>query len=360
MLFFKYLKLRIIIFLRKKKLLSYKKIIYLSCHSVLEFDEINIFRDLGHYVFSPGDYVNEKQKGRPWLRPSQLESYDHVKHLKKFLSYGKKSYENKSNLSKEFIQDFDIVYVMHNPEWIIKNWEVIKHKTVIWRTIGQSNERIEKELLNYRRNGLKIIRYSPKEKNITNYLGHDAIIRFYKDPNEFNNWDPRINKIMNITQDFSLRSLHCNYELYEFVSKHLPCDLYGYGNNNINAELSFEELKKRLKAYRCYFYTGTYPASYTLSFIEAWMTGIPIVALGNKLKHSNLPNNNLYEIPDIITHGRNGFIADTKKELLAILKKLLSDKKLALKISKKARQDSIKIFGKKSIMFQWEQFYKNL
>ena len=33
------------------------KILYLSCHSILEYDEVKLLTGMGHYVFSPGAYV---------------------------------------------------------------------------------------------------------------------------------------------------------------------------------------------------------------------------------------------------------------------------------------------------------------
>jgi len=44
------------------------KILYLSCHSVLEFDEVKLFHELGHEVFSPGSYVEPLNPGDP-MRP---------------------------------------------------------------------------------------------------------------------------------------------------------------------------------------------------------------------------------------------------------------------------------------------------
>jgi hypothetical protein len=77
---------------------------------------------------------------------------------------------------------------MHIPEWIIDNWELFRGKRVIWRTIGQSTSTHEAKLLPYRNQGLQIVRYSPRETNINGYIGQDAMIRFYKDPDEYKNW----------------------------------------------------------------------------------------------------------------------------------------------------------------------------
>ncbi|GAH94302.1 unnamed protein product, partial [marine sediment metagenome] len=95
----------------------------------------------------------------------------------------------KENLSREFIDNFDIILVMHIPHWITDNWDTIKDKKVIWRTIGQSTSDTERVLTPYREKGLKIIRYSENERTLPNYIGEDAVISFYKDPNELKDWN---------------------------------------------------------------------------------------------------------------------------------------------------------------------------
>jgi hypothetical protein len=46
------------------------RLLYLSAHSVLEFDEVSLFRELGHYVFSPGAYVNPRIAARRICAPT--------------------------------------------------------------------------------------------------------------------------------------------------------------------------------------------------------------------------------------------------------------------------------------------------
>jgi len=40
------------------------KILYLSCHAVLEYDELRILNDLGYDVTSVGGYINPKSPTR--------------------------------------------------------------------------------------------------------------------------------------------------------------------------------------------------------------------------------------------------------------------------------------------------------
>ena len=114
------------------------RILYLSCHSILEHDEISLFNKLGHYVFSPGAYVEPANPGDASLRPGLMDvKYDpeDITAWRKLQDEVGHDKDPKYLLSKEFVDRFDAVIVMHIPEWITNNWEAMKHKTVVWRTL---------------------------------------------------------------------------------------------------------------------------------------------------------------------------------------------------------------------------------
>jgi len=339
------------------------RILYLSCHSILEFDELKILKKLGHKVFSPG-------AGRGGLRPTNPSTEDEKKLMNQFLNlagdkyddctYPWKLYYLKSHLTKKFLDNFEIILIMHNIEWIENNWNVLKNKKVIWRSIGQSNSDIEFKLKKFAQRGLKIIRYSPLESNLKNYAGSDFLIRFYKNNIEFSGWLGDKRKAMTISQEMKKRKDFCHYDTFINISKNSPTELFGFGNNNNsekNSQITYEALKNNLRHFRCYIYTGTYPASYTLAFIEAWMTGIPIIAIGNKLMHDRFDNLGLYEIPLLIKNGTDGFVSDSIEEINLLIDRLIKDKKLAERISKNGRKKAIKFFGENNIFKQWKKFF---
>ena len=72
----------------------------------------------------------------------------------------------KNYLTKEFVDNFDCVIVMHIPRWSTRNWDVLRHQRVMWRTIGQYVASIEQTIHPYVKQGLEIVRYSPREVNI--------------------------------------------------------------------------------------------------------------------------------------------------------------------------------------------------
>ena len=272
--------------------------------------------------------------------------------------------DGKDRLTKEFVDMFDCVIVMHIPRWISGNWEAMKHKVVIWRTIGQSITNTEAELRPFREQGLKIVRYSPNEMNIPGYLGGDALIRFYKDPEEYKNWNGKNKRIVTFNQSMQQRTPHCNFPIYDEVTKSVPRILFGPGNEHLEfspGKVSFEQLKAEMRNNRAYFYTGTHPASYTLNFIEALMTGIPVIALGPV--HGNaqyLGVSGLYEIDTIIRNSINGFISDDVDQLRKYCDLLLNDIDLAREIGANGRATALQYFGQETIQTQWKTYLQTL
>jgi hypothetical protein len=335
------------------------KICYVSWHSILEADELRIFGELGHKYLSLGAYYNPydtSPRPRPQL-PAEYSLYDELKG----------DYSQPLILTKEQVEPFDILIFMHEPSYsqplIWNNWENIKHKKVIYRSIGQSSRLVEKSLKEMKEKGLLVVRYSPREEKIPWYCGSDALIRFYKDENEFANWNGRDLRVATIAQSMKDRETACNYKAFLQATEPFERRLYGFGNGNtglIGGALEYEELKQVYRNNRVYFYTGTQPASYALNFIEAFMTGIPIVALGPKHCNRDYPEQETYEVHEIIKDGVNGFWSDNIEELRARIKSLLESEELARTIGQAGRETAIKLFGKEKIKNDWKIFLEKI
>jgi len=337
--------------------MSKLRMLYLSCHSVLEYDELKLFAELGIEVFSHGAYLDPNapedsmRPGFPGKRHDQL-----IKLARK---------HPKAKLPREFVEPFDIIYGMHVHAWIINNWQVCRDKIVIWRSIGQSCASDENALRWYRDEGMKIVRYSPMERAIPGYIGEDAVIRFYKDPDEFQDWNGAIPAVINVTQNLKNRAAFCGYEYFLQATEGFSRKVYGPCNENLGSLfgglLSYEELKQVYRDNRVYFYTGTTPACYTLNFVEAYMTGIPIVAIGPALGNAPyLPGQFTYEIQNLIINGETGFVSNDIERLRKKIKLLLGSKDEADYISTNARRRAIELFGKEKIKKQWEDFFNSL
>ncbi len=326
------------------------KLLYLSCHAILEYDELKLFEELGIDYFSLGSYIDPQKPVDP-IRPGLNKQVD-----PELLSIA----PDRNAIPKEFFDRFDVIVIMHLPEWIEANWENMKHKTVIWRTIGQSTPALERRLWKYRQEGLKIIRYSPMEHNIQDNIGADAVIRFYKDPEEFRFWNGMNREVITFAQNMKNRGQYCNYDAFVTLASRNPEITHVFGPSNEGSAglnggfMTYEQMKQKMRDSRVYIYTGTQPASYTLNFIEAMMTGIPIVALGSAYGNSLNLAGNVYEIPEIIANASNGFWSDNLNELSDKIAFLLDHHDTAKAIGEHGRQTAIRLFGKPEIKKLWK------
>ena len=336
------------------------KILYVSWHSVLEAEELSLFAENGWYYLSLGSYYNPYEVQGTTMRPPPPKEFNLWDELKG-------DYSNRDCLTTEQISPFDIIIYMHEPNseqpQIVKAWPNIKHKKIIYRSIGQSISLTEKSLAPLRKEGLLVVRYSPKEETIPNYCGSDALIRFYKDPEEFKDWNGNTKRVITVGQSMRDRRGPCNYDAFVKATDPFERRLYGPGNENtglIGGLLSYEDLKKEYRDNRVFLFTSTQPACYTLSFIEAWISGIPIVALGPKFCNRDYPEQQTYEVHELITNGVDGFWSNEIGELQEYIRMLLENDDLARRVSEAGRKKAIEIFGKQLIKEQWRLFLESI
>jgi len=329
------------------------KILYLSCHSVLEYDEVKLLTELGFDVFSHGVYANPSKPGDP-KRPA-ISAPEHPDLYSISVAYGKE------NLHQDMVDWADVILCMHRVDWLERNWDKFKGKRVIWRSIGQSTLDVEAMLAPLRARGLEVVRYSPRERTIPGFVGEDAIIRFYKDPDEFKGWRGDTKEVLTVGQSMKDRDSDCNWSVFDEATRDYPRKLYGEPSKADDplwrGKVSYDQLKAALRAARVYFYTGTYPASYTLNFIEAWMTGTPIVALGPVCGNSpHAVGQQTYEVPDLFDATAGGLYADSVDDLRKHIRLLMDDVYFANQLSARGRAGAIKFFGKLEIGKQWKQY----
>ena len=330
------------------------KLLYVSCHSILEYDEIKLFSELGIDVFSYGTYRDPRSVDDPKRPPLDLLFHQDLFDLTKI--------DDKTNIPAALIDWADVVMVMHRSDWLHANWEKLRGKDVILRTIGQNDSKNEADLIPLRQQGLNLVRYSPRERTIPGYVGEDAVIRFYKDPDEFKGWTGQHKSILTVAQDMVARNDHCNFSFFEKATHGLPRFLVGKGSEVVGpwgqGVVSYEHLKDFYRKCRVYFYTGTYPASYTLNFIEALMTGCPMVALGPKWGNSAFARDQqTYEVPDYSEGGTNILLADDVDTARKHCMDLLNDAGFASMLSERARQTAIKYFAKDLIKSDWKRYF---
>jgi glycosyltransferase involved in cell wall biosynthesis len=202
------------------------------------------------------------------------------------------------------------------------------------------------------KDGLEIVRYSPKERNIPGYAGEDALIRFYKDPDEWCGWTGEGEYVLNITQHLQQRDPYTNWRFWEAATRDLPRVAAGPGSEAIGGpgEVTYDQMKALLREARCYLYTGTQPASYTLGLIEAMMTGIPVVSIGPAWM-GIFPYG-----PDMFEGGEIAGGCNDPAEARLQLRWLLDNDAGARAMSEQQRKRAIDLFGKDEIGRQWKAY----
>ncbi len=345
------------------------RILYLPCHSVLEYDELRLLHSLGHTVASIGAYIDPAHplvNTRPPL--PEVPMVEIVK--REVDALGQQGHSDTIDAAKRHLPDAliewaDVIIVAgFEHSYLIPQWGRIRHKRVIWRTIGQSGDRNEQVMKPLHDEGCEIVRYSPKERNIPDFAGEDALIRFYKDPDEWTGWTGQDLVVTNVTQSLYQRSLaddgqlqHPGYQwtsygFWEAATVDLLTRPIGQGSEAIGGlgTVDYGQMKLQLQRCRAYLYTGTQPASYTLGLVEAMMTGIPVVSI----------------TPDwyrILPYGSEMFeghaIANwsgTPEQARDYLQACLTDTSFAMVASRDARAKALGLFGMDKIAAQWQDF----
>ena len=336
------------------------KILCVSVHPVLEYDEIKLFEDMGHEVFALGFFFHRATPGN--LRPPLPETDWHQMCARAFAEMGcsRLSTNIEWSVTEQFCALFDVIIVHHNHHFIAGNWDQIQSTPVVWRTIGQELHWAEDAIRPFRERGVKIVRWSPEERFIERYIGDDAVIRSAKNPDDWTGWTGESSRILTFNNNFRARGEGMSFDFYQACVTGFPFDLYGLNNPDVpgwRGTATPDKQQSLLRDHRLAFVTGTYPAPYTLGFIEAWMTGIPVVHVGRK--RFTKDNRGTYEIDHLIANGESGFLVDEIDGARLIFRMLLDDIDLCRHISTNGRAAAIKNFGTEQARVKWAEFFLN-
>jgi len=330
-------------------------------HSIEEYDQLRLLHEIGHEVTSLGGYIDpahphdDKRPALPEVPMVQV-----VKDAVDGIGAPDNLAAAQEHIPDAVLDWADTIIYHHFLHRLYGQWPRIADwlrgdpsRRVIWRTVGQSVDGNERDAQQFHREGMEIVRYSPKERNIPNFAGQDALIRFYKDPNEWQGWTGSDAVVGNVTQHLLQRDPYTNFGFWRDATEGLPTLPAGPGSNAIGGlgSLDYHEMQAYLRRIRCYLYTGTQPASYTLGLIEAMMTGVPVVSIGPS--HMQL----FPYVPDMFEgHTIAWFWNDDAQQVQGVLQNLLSHPDEAQEHSRWMRERAIDLFGKDEIKADWAAY----
>lgn len=346
------------------------KLLYVSSfHSTLEKLDLDVFSELGIDWFSSGVYLDpqnphESNMKGPIDRPYPQDLKD------EWLLHNENIPRGEITITKEFADRFDVIFINNFTRYLAKNWENIKHKTVIFRTYDGHSGSTESLLKYYQTQRLKVVRLFDFEARLPYAAKADAVISNYVDVKEYKDWDGSEEFLLTFQNDFIPRMnakdrlgnlIYPGYKLYlDLIKKH-KYKLHGQSNPQ---ELSggFLTPEGQLEAYRCnraYFSLGSKPGPYTYNWLEALAAGIPTISFGMGLGDYHLKEyRNSYIVPSLIENGVNGFCSDSVNDLDFYISELMLNPNLAKNISKNGRKLVAEKFSKEKNIEEWREFFK--
>lgn len=344
----------------KHKSVRRKRVLLILSHSIEEYDQLRLLDSLGYDVFSLGGYIDPEHPHVD-MRPA-LPNVPHWARLHEAVD-ALGTDDNIGNAAKhipdtilDWLGDDGVIICHHYLERLFGQWDHLREwgGRIVWRTVGQSTTDNELRAQEFRRDGLEIVRYSPKEANIPGYAGADALIRFYKDETEWSGWTGEFELVANITQALERRDPWTNAGFYLAATEGLRAAPAGPESETLPGGmglLSQRDMKQYLREARAYIYCGTQPASYTLGLIEAMMTGTPVVSIGPAHMQIFPYGHKLYEGHELAEVWSNDPYA-----VKIALQELLQDHDYARQRSDQVRAKAIATWGMDTIGVQWKAY----
>ncbi len=343
------------------------KIIYFAMHEILEFDDLKMFTSRGHKVFSLGHFTHRSQPSGMFRNAEDGFFFDEAWEL--FRSSGCDLADRR--LTSDFTSKFDVVIVNNDSSWISRNREAFGSLLVIFRSIGQASAADEASLTALPLK-VKVVRYSDLEDKFVGSYRSDHVIYFSKDLDRAREW----------VGGGGVRCFHNSYagrsnvttpsaSMFNELAREFDIELYGANNGLMESSMGIASPEAQDEVYSTtdvYLYAFTVPPSYTLSFVEAMVAGVPILAptasfviqsTWEACKRRDFTKER-YEIERLLGHDER-LLYSSINEAKEKLRYLIGDRKYASEVSGHMLERCSQIFDQKKNVLQWEDFiYSNL
>lgn len=150
--------------------------------------------------------------------------------------------------------------------------------------------------------------------------------------------------VLSVVNDWINRSWCCGFDIWRAITNwpepSLPVKVVGDTPGLSEPTKSIEEIAEIYRTSRVFLNTSTVSPIPT-ALLEAMASGCAVVSTNNCM------------IPDIITHGKNGFLSNDPGELKGYCELLLRDDKMANALGEAARNTIIEMFNLGDFVENW-------
>ncbi|MDC7786329.1 hypothetical protein PQJ75_13325 [Rhodoplanes sp. TEM] len=332
-------------------------LLYLPIHEVLEFDDLRLFKALGHTAFSTGPF------GRPGFA-SALRGAEHdlgsPEHHDAFVRQPPAFHGGIPILAPAFLDRFDVIVANQDPRFVTHNAAALAGRHVIWRTVGQARRLTERSVWKAGRD-LFVVRCSNREAQMPGFLPTDAVVPFAKHPADHGPWAGAGGRILTFFNTIGRGDAIPGDADYAAIVAGFDADLYGPGNDGLSAARGFAPPDLQAALFRrcgAYLYVHSELACYTLNLIEALMSGVPVVAPSARFVARRARDANWharrYEVPEILAGGA-GLLYDSVEEARLQLRAVLDGTIDIAAMSARARARAVALFSADRIAPLWAE-----
>lgn len=238
--------------------------------------------------------------------------------------------------------------IRYDVAWLMFNWQ---YKLFRERRAGKKLYRVSKvaeleprewdEIL--ARDDFRVVSFYPNtvewlksEKGVT-----VPYVPLGLDTAAYSGWTGEDPRALSIIHSYRERGWH--YSAYQEAMKDVP-HLHVDHLDPDQEKFSYDDLQRLLKRCRLYLHDGE--QEYTITLIEAMMTGMPLVSF-------RLPGIERY-----VVHGKNGFVGDNAAQIREYCRSLIADRDLAESMGRESRAMALAEYDEVRWRNDWQRILR--